>query len=219
MIKAIVIMVVLASSALLVIPLSSGFKAFAATSQPNLIPTNLYKVLSAKWWQYLLSVPPSTNPILDDNPCDAKQKGPYFYLVGTFGGSAERTCTIPQGKSIFFPVVNVFATYDKNDPTSDTIAKVKKLVTENINQASDLHASVDGVNINLDNARAQSQPFPLKVPKDNILGGPEIAGTYLAIADGYWVGLKPLSVGEHTIHFSGKVGSFSVEVTYHITVK
>ncbi len=30
----------------------------------------------------------------------------------------------------------------KNDPTSDTIAKVKKLVTDNINQASDLHASV-----------------------------------------------------------------------------
>ena len=219
MIKAIVIMAVLASSAMLVIPLSSGFNAFAATSQPKLIPTNLYKILGAKWWQYLLSVPPNTNPILDDNPCNAKQKGPCFYLVGTFGGFKERNCTIPQGKSIFFPVVNVFATYDKNDPTSDTIAKVKKLVTENIDQASDLHASVDGVNINLDNARAQSQPFPLKVPKDNILDGPEIAGTYLAIADGYWVGLKPLSVGEHTIHFAGKVGSFSVEVLYHITVQ
>ena len=95
------------------------------TSQPKLIPTNLYKILGAKWWQYLLSVPPNTNPILDDNPCNAKQKGPYFYLVGTFGGFKERNCTIPQGKSIFFPVVNVFATYDKNDPTSDTIAKVK----------------------------------------------------------------------------------------------
>ena len=189
------------------------------TSQPKLIPTNLYKILGAKWWQYLLSVPPNTNPILDDNPCNAKQKGPYFYLVGTFGGFKERNCIFPQGKSIFFPVVNVFATYDKNDPTSDTIAKVKKLVTENIDQASDLHASVDGVNINLDNARAQSQPFPLKVPKDNILDGPEIAGTYFAIADGYWVGLKPLSVGEHTIHFAGKVGSLSVEVLYHITVQ
>ena len=181
MIKAIVIMAVLASSAMLVIPLSSGFNAFAATSQPKLIPKNLYKVLGAKWWQYLLSVPPNTNPILDDNPCNAKQKGPYFYLVGTFGGFKERNCTIPQGKSIFFPVVNVFATYDKNDPTSDTIAKVKKLVTENIDQASDLHASVDGVNINLDNARAQSQPFPVKVPKDNILGGPEIAGIILPL--------------------------------------
>jgi hypothetical protein len=219
MIKTVLIMTVLVLGAIVVLPLTASFNVHAATAQPKLLPLSLYKTLSAKWWQYLLSVPPSTNPILDDNPCDAKQKGAFFYLVGTFGGSAERTCTVPKGKSIFFPVVNVFATLDKNDPAFDTIAKVKKFVTDNINQASDLQASVDGVNINLDNARAQSQQFPLKVPKDNILGGPEIAGTYLAIADGYWVGLKALSVGEHTIHFAGKVGTFSVEVTYHIIVQ
>ncbi len=83
MIKAIVIMAVLVSSAMLVIPLSSGFNAFAPTSQPNLIPKNSTKVLGAKWWQYLLSVPPGPNPILDDNPCNAKLKGAVFYLVGT----------------------------------------------------------------------------------------------------------------------------------------
>ena len=220
MISPILVMTLLISSAILVIPMSGILNAHAATSQPQLIPTSLYKVLGAKWWQYLLSVPPSTNPILDDNPCDSQQKGPFFYLVGTFGGSAERNCTIHQGKSIFFPVVNVFATFDKNDPAVDTIAKLRKFVTDNINQAHDLQASLDGVNINLDNARAQSSPFPLKVPKDNILGGPEIAGTYLAIADGYWVGLKPLSVGEHTIHFFGKLQNSDIgPVTYHITIK
>jgi len=220
MIKAIVIVAVLVSSSMLVIPMSGSFKAFAATSQPNLIPTNLYKVLAAKWWQYLVSVPPSTNPILDNNSCDAKQKGAVFYLVGTFGGSAERNCTIPQGKTIFFPVVNYFATLDKNDPHVDTIAHLRKNVTDNINQAHDLQAKLDGININLENARAQSQPFPLRVPKDNIFGPPDIAGTYLAISDGYWVGLKPLSVGQHTIHFFGKLQNSDIgPVTYHITVK
>jgi hypothetical protein len=219
MIKAIVIMTLLASSVMLAIPLSNSFKAFASTSQPELISTKQYQILSAKWWKYLISVPPSTNPILG-GPCDAQQKGPVFYLVGTFGGSAERSCTIPQGKVIFFPVINTFATVDKNDPNFNTIDKTKTAIKESIDKATDLQVSVDGVNINLDNARAQSPPFSVKVPRDNVLGPPEIAGTYpLAFSDGYWVGLEPLDPGEHTIHFAGTGDGFSLEVTYHITVQ
>lgn len=213
MIKSIMIITILLSSTLLVIPISSTVNA----ATPNLFPPSVNKALSAKWWQWLFSIPPNTNPILDDNPCNVKQSGSFFYLVGTFGGSADRNCTIPQGKAIFFPIVNIVATLDKNDPAFDTIAEVKKAVADFINGATDLQASVDGVDINLNKLRAQSPPFKFKVGEENLLGAP--AGTYTAVSDGYWIALHPLSVGEHTIHFSGKIGDFSVNVTYHITVK
>lgn len=51
-------------------------------------------------------------------------------------------------------------------------------------------------------------------------------GTTQAVSDGYWVLLKPLSAGNHTIHMAGSVvnyaagalNNFANEVTYHITV-
>jgi hypothetical protein len=216
MIKSIIIIMILLSSTLLVIPISSIVNA----ASPSLFPSSVNKALSAKWWQWLFSIPPKTNPILDDNPCNLKQSGSFFYLVGTFGGSADRNCTIPKNKAIFFPIINIVATFDKNDPNFDTIAKVKKAVSDYIDGATDLKASVDGVSIkNIDGLRAQSPAFKLKVPSDNIGGFPP--GTYVAVSDGFWVALKPFSIGEHTIHFSGKVPSanFDLDVTYHITVK
>jgi hypothetical protein len=200
------------------------------SSGPQTFPSGQNKKLSAQWWQWVLPIPPAINPLFDDNPCNVRQSGPFFFLAGTTGGEkVERTCTIPEGKSIFFPVVNFFQTVDKaipakppNNTPFNTVGEVRKLVTENIDQAHNLHASVDGVNINLDNARAQSPPFLFTLGDDNIFKAP--AGTYRALSDGYWVALKPLSVGEHEISFSGEgvdpLGNpFSVDVTYHITVK
>jgi hypothetical protein len=45
----------------------------------------------------------------------------------------------------------------------------------------------------------------------------------VAVADGYWIMLAPLPIGEHTIRFKGAVdndilGGFVVDVTYFITV-
>jgi len=203
-----------------------GIPTYASTSSPG-----LNKKLSAQWWQWVLPIPPANNPLVDDDaPCGVAQSGPFFFLVGTQGGSADRTCTIPEGKSIFFPVINFFQTIDKvvpakgtaNSPTN-TPGEVRKLTIGNIDQAHNLQASVDGVSINLDKARAKSPPFLFTLGDDNIFVGPAIgvpAGTYRALSDGYWVALKPLSVGEHTIEFSGEgAGGFSLHVVYHITVK
>ncbi len=41
-----------------------------------------------------------------------------------------------------------------------------------------------------------------------------------AFADGFWILLKPLSAGNHEIHFHGEIPEFDfvVDVTYHLTV-
>jgi hypothetical protein len=217
MIKALVIMTMLISSAIIVLPLVSSFSVYASTNQPQLYPPNNNKSLGIKWWQWLFSIPKDKNPILDNNACDVKQSGPFFYLVGlSSSGSIERTCTIPQGKIIFFPVVNTFQTLEDND-NFDTVAEVRKAVTDIINKASNLHASVDGANIKLDNLRAQSALFPLRIPENNYLGAPP--DIYYTVTDGYWVGLKPLSVGKHEIAFSGEIPGVKLDVKYHITIR
>src|SRR5687768_9033242 len=75
-----------------------------------------YNDWTAKWWQWALSIPSSVNPAGDTTGqyCDQKQDGPVWFLAGTFGGPAERTCTIPEGKAIFFSPINAecsFAEY------------------------------------------------------------------------------------------------------------
>src|ERR1700736_2743901 len=51
---------------------------------------------SARWWQWLLPIPPALNPNLDTTGvnCAQGQAGPVWFLAGTFGGSATRTCTV-----------------------------------------------------------------------------------------------------------------------------
>jgi hypothetical protein len=68
-----------------------------------------FKELSAEWWQWAVSIPTSVNPVLDttgDN-CMVGQRGSTWFLAGLFGGgTATRTCFIPEDKVLYFPVVN-----------------------------------------------------------------------------------------------------------------
>lgn len=63
---------------------------------------------TAKWEQWLLSEPQVTNPATDQTGknCGENQKGPVWFLAGTPGGTATRTCTIPAGKAILFGIIN-----------------------------------------------------------------------------------------------------------------
>src|SRR5437763_11387933 len=61
-----------------------------------------YGEWSARWWQWLLAIPPNVNPNFDGtsldpdvatvNDCAQGQSGPVWFLAGTFGGPAERAC-------------------------------------------------------------------------------------------------------------------------------
>lgn len=52
-----------------------------------------------------------------------------------------------------------------------------------------------------------------------IFNDPCVTGTpQVGVADGYWIMLRPLSPGPHTLHFRGAFTGFATEVTYHLTV-
>ena len=209
----------------------------AASSPPVLPPTanaygKNYAEWSAAWMKWVLPIPASVNPILDNTGAFAAygQSGKVWFLAGTTGTGAVppvvRTITIPTGTSLFFPIVNYFwvNTPEFGDPAWSPAqeANARAIIANVIDSATGLSLEIDELSVqNLDTFRFQSPVFWVKLPIDNIFGVTFLPGPHPGVADGYWALLPPLSVGSHTIHFKGgfTVDGFSLDVTYHITVK
>lgn len=203
---------------------SSGFPAiFPPDSHPYGVS---YGEWTAKWWRWTHSIPTENNPQLDPTGEDCaqaqNQTGPVWFLAGTTGGFAERTCTIPAGKAILIPIIN--AVYVGS--AGETDEEMRTAVNEWINTASTIEASINGMPLqDIQNYRIQSPFFDDTLPNDNILGEPE--GTYRSISDGYWLFLEPLPPGQHEIRLHGAIidpttfsptPSFETGVTYHLIV-
>jgi len=88
--------------------------AFAKNPNPGVIPPQAkahgmtYGEWSAKWWQWAVSLPLDHNPLADTADCSTGQLGSVWFLGGSFVSSTEeRDCTVPPGKALFFPIINV----------------------------------------------------------------------------------------------------------------
>lgn len=187
-----------------------------------------YDQLAADWLVWVSAIPASSNPLFDDDGSYGVvgQGGKVWHLVGTTGGTAERALTVPTGTAVFFPVVNYFwiNTPEYGDPPwSDAFeAEVRAMHAELVNLAENLEVEIDG--------RAYPYVYTLRAaspvamcmlpPVDNIFGVILDPVPRECLADGYWALLPPLSAGEHTVRFAdGFSFGFSLDVTYHITVK
>ncbi len=189
--------------------------------------------LTGEWWQWALSIPNDQNPQIDASGqyCMVGQRGELWFLAGVFGGgTAKRDCSVPEGKPLFFPIINSF-----NNNTPDCgqkgenfgVKKLISLITSSIDAAQNLSVTVDGKPLNRKHIqRVLSLPFPTWFPGDNIYGpdacGPGMplpAGIYSpSMDDGYYVLLPPLKVGPHTLQFHAESGTFLQDVTYNLTV-
>src|SRR5215218_10121357 len=87
---------------------------------------------TAKWWQWAYSIPTENNPMLDETGEDCaqaqNQTGPFWFLAGTGAGSVERTCTIPAGKAILLPIINVEGIRTAGETKEELLAGSKELI-------------------------------------------------------------------------------------------
>jgi hypothetical protein len=185
------------------------------------------------WWRWHYSKPQNINPIVDttgEHCREGQIHDGIWFLSGTFGGREERTCEVPSGRAILFPILNdliSFATHPQLKSGAELYAYAKA----DLDKTKFLYAKVDGIELkNLETCRVQSAVFNISLPSDHHNKGPV---STLAASDGYWVFLKPLTVGEHTIEFVGEklkfdqlhpdnsssnVSKFHGEVKYHLRV-
>ena len=189
-----------------------------------------YGQWAALWWQWALSIPEAENPILDSTGqfCGVGQSGPVWFLSGTFGGDAVRTCTIPRNTPIFMPVHNwIFGAgaFDCTPTVPDVICDVDTLRAKAADAATSvevMEVTIDGALVsNIPNYRSISpQPFSVTFPAGAVFGIPE--GThYPHVADGYWLMLKPLKKGQHTITVTASNPTYGVDlnVVHYLTVE
>ena len=172
----------------------------------------------------MLSIPRATNPGLDSTGanCGQGQVDDVWFLAGTFGGTAPvtRSCTVPAGKPIFFPVINAsnFKPFG-----NETILDLRAGAGAIVDSVTSRFCSVDGVPC--DSYRVRSPAFTYKAPARALLppGWASVGGqSDPIVSDGYWTLLTPLSPGRYTIRFGGSAtapSSFSTDVTYILTVQ
>jgi hypothetical protein len=198
-------------------------QVFAIDSKPYGTP---YAEWAGKWHQWLISVPQPLNPATDPTGknCGQNQAGPVWFLAGTTGGSAERTCIIPSGKAILFTVMGSECDY-ASYPSVKSQSALVSCARADDDRAKNLQATIDGVPLQqLDKYRATSPLFSVTYPAHNLFGSPP--GLTQGIGDGFWVFLQPLSPGKHELHFSGVTpgnpttgtANFAIDTKYHLIV-
>ncbi|HEY5912303.1 MAG TPA: hypothetical protein VJA21_17005 [Verrucomicrobiae bacterium] len=201
-----------------------------------------YAEWSVEWWRWAMKLPATQHPLFDTAPVGTGQSGPVWFLGGKFCASgpgappcnpqaAERTVTIPAGKALFFPLVNSECSGLEGNGT--TYVELRNCVQPAIDGATGLACEIDGNSVpDLDQFRVLSPLFTYTLAShDNVwaaVGGtvgnppqPIPNGvTTPSVADGYYVLLAPLAVGRHELHFHAAIPAFtfSLDVTYHITV-
>jgi hypothetical protein len=201
--------------------------------------------LGSQWWQFMSSIPASENPMFDDSgaKCVVGQRGDVWFLGGLMGvtldgqaqggGVVTRECVIPEGKKLFFPIINNVVFDSPNicgqDNNSLSYEDMVAMVKDATDAATDMKVTLDGRTVR-NISRIHSQPIDISLPDNNAwdklcnfyeLGGVP-AGIYPGTQDGYYVTLNPLSVGEQhrlTIHGALKSpNTFSLDIVYILTV-
>ncbi|MBV8709946.1 MAG: hypothetical protein JO182_26105 [Acidobacteriaceae bacterium] len=202
---------------------------FPLGSQPG-VDRLTYEDLSARWWQWVLTIPVPSNPTTDTTGanCYFGQTGRVFFLAGNNSNlpAVTRNCVVPSGKILFFPIINVECSNVEPPPFFGKNERQLRACADEFmdgTQLSSLKLTINNKALvkNLSAFRVQSPLFTYTVPANNLQGVPEgTAAT--SVSDGFWI-MAELSPGDYTIHFEGQIVSgpgagSSQNVTYKLKV-
>ncbi len=172
---------------------------------------------SRAWWQWASSFDKSESPVADRSGerCQLKQSGSVWFLAGTYGSRRTiRTCTVPKGTYLFFPLINyvVYPRDPLSPPSCQAVTAEARAVTDGI---SSLILDINGRRISgLEQRRfATATCFDLAARAD------PPHQVFPAAANGYYVMLEPLRPGKYEVNFGGVLPSLSQAVTYQLTVE
>ena len=197
-----------------------------------------YSQLGDMFWQWQFSLPVPANPIFDNGDCKTGQSGPAWFLGGTSNtstvngvtiGQADRTCTLPANRPIFFPIINSECSDVPGDNLGDTtevgLRACAKFFTDFTTAVS---VTLDNISLtgNIQRAASPAGGFQFgPLPGNNVLQHFGLAAqpgsTHNSVSDGFYLKLDPLPAGMHTLHFHGEQdfggGSMFVQdITYHL---
>jgi hypothetical protein len=204
---------------------------FAVLGPEGRLLGKTYDQWSTEWWQWYYGAHASTHPVLDKTGefCGVDQHERVFFLAGTYDGTVSRTCTIPHGKPVFFPIINLGAD-NCGVPPADQLTKAQLIAAEQAfpDHVTGAEVDIDGQMLGAD--KTQLSPYLIDVtqfsyvvpPHDNIYQhfGVDFSGRCSpSFSGGYYVMLA-LTPGDHLLHFAGSLDSgYALDTTYTLHVE
>ena len=177
--------------------------------------------LSRIWWQWAGSFQSEDSPVFDRSgaKCGLKQSGRVWFLAGTYGSRrVQRTCTVPRGRYLFFPLINYIVMPCSGDAPCETRPPCD-MVIETARDATDgpslLILEIDGKRYSGLEQHRQATAGCF----DPAALTPTAGAAFPSASNGYYVLLAPLSPGAHVVNFGGILPSLSQAVTYQLTVQ
>jgi hypothetical protein len=196
-------------------------QTFSETDRPY---GKTYGAWTAKWWQWIYSVPSEINPLLDLNGKNWKKGQPssdVWFLAGIYGNVQKtfpfRKIEMNSGRSILFPVLNCEA--NKLEFPEMTRDDLIKHVVDDINTVVKKKCVVNGKTLSPVLIASDPEIFNLKIVRNNAFGLKNTGITESA-AKGYWIFLKPLSKGKYLFSFEGscEFGKLNSGAKYEVNV-
>jgi hypothetical protein len=170
---------------------------------------------SRVWWQWAGAFDQDESPVADltGERCHLKQSGPVWFLAGTYSsGRTIRTCRVPRGKYLFFPLINyVVMRPARREVTCEAVTATAKRETDNVGA---LTLEIDGVRAHnlVAHRQATAGCFDMGAMTD------EKYRVFPSAANGYYIMLRPLSPGKHVLNFGGVFPDFVQAITYNLYV-
>ncbi len=205
--------------------------------QNNSIVKDIYAFEAKGWIRWAMGLPFSTGPITDTTgaACAQGQSGPVWYLAGTSGGLATRSCTIPKHKFLYVPLINQWVLpmpqyVDTPAEMADYTAFLASYIPDVRAHTCNLAIKLDGVPLLTTEAQLDAKlwtqvlnPFTVKVNDDNFAGSLGYT-TPAGVTAGHYALLRPLSPGNHVLEYAGAqcddqgAVEFENSTVYHLTV-
>ncbi|HZN65662.1 MAG TPA: hypothetical protein VFB66_10185 [Tepidisphaeraceae bacterium] len=158
----------------------------------------------AEFWQYALEFPVEGHPFLDTPEYDfaARQSGKVWFWSAP-DGPITREVDIPHGTALFLTIRDVEVSSLEEPPFfGATEQEQRERANWFADRIVDVSVTIDGVPVeNVEDYRFESPQFSFDAPTPWIFGATGGAGT--SVGDGYYMMIKPLPVGTHTIEYSG----------------
>lgn len=166
---------------------------------------------SKRWWHWALSFDDEDSPVADRDGrlCASGQSGPVWFLAGSYDSTRTvRSCRVPAGKTLFFPLVNIitFPPDEEREACASLMLRAESLT----DAPAALVLEVNGRRYaGLEAHRQATRGCFLVAPDDDAP----------AAANGYYVAIGPLKRGRYTLNFGGILPSLSQAVTYTLDVR
>jgi hypothetical protein len=174
-----------------------------------------------EWWRWFLSFSKKDNPAFDSSGKIFQELDNHpdiWFLAGTIGGIAERDYHLNSQKPVLCPIFNYIVSF-ADEPEAESVGDLSSKVRKDIDNIALPFVSINNYQLeSVELYRVQTPYFDLQLPEDNLILDKKCNTG--AVADGYWLFLKPLPSGNYDIHCNGSCssGKTTVDITWHLTI-